>query len=52
MIHLALGLVALFLVFRVYRVLVATVMAMGRLGGEAIAREQSKRPFAIRKEVN
>jgi hypothetical protein len=52
MIHLVLGGVALFLVFRVYRVLVATVMAMGKLGGEAMTREQSKRPVIVPKGVN
>jgi len=52
MIHLILGLVALFLAFRVYRVLVATVMAMGKLGGETLTREQYKKSSVVSKEVN
>jgi hypothetical protein len=50
--HLVLGLLALFLAFRIYRVLVATVMAMGRLFADAATREQSKKPTIVPKGVN
>jgi hypothetical protein len=52
MIHLVLGGVALFLAFRVYRVLLATVMAIGKIGGDVVAREQSKKPTVVPKGVN
>jgi len=52
MIHLVLGLVALFLAFRVYKVVTATVMALGDFGASAPSRKQPKKPSVVPKGVN